>query len=87
MIAQAKVFYGFPGVLRCYSVMTPATASPDGFRLTTDFAKLFTVVFVVGGLGVMLSFALLLAGYITGAQGLVTKEPLPKGSGDNIEKD
>jgi hypothetical protein len=70
-----------------YSVMTLATASPDGFRLTSDFTKLFTVVFVIGGLGVMLSFALLLASYITGTQGSVTKEPLPKGSADSIEKD
>jgi hypothetical protein len=45
--------------------MTLVTASPDGFRLTSDFAKIFAVVFVMGGRAVMLSFALLLASYIT----------------------
>jgi voltage-gated potassium channel len=70
-----------------YSVMTLATASPDGFRLTSDFAQTLHGCLRDRGLGVMLSFALLLASYITGMQGLVTKEPFPKASADSIEKD
>lgn len=46
--------------------MILVTINSDGFKLTSDFAKLFTVVFVIGGLGVMLSLVLLLASYITG---------------------
>jgi hypothetical protein len=47
--------------------MTLGTASPDGFRLTSNFGKIFAAVFVIGGWAVM-SFALLLASYITVTQ-------------------
>jgi hypothetical protein len=49
-----------------FAVMTLATISPEGFALTSVVAKMFAVVYVIGGLGVLVSFALLLAGYISG---------------------
>ena len=47
-----------------FAVMTLATLSPEGFRLTSDFSKLFTAVYVLGGLGVMISFSVTIGGHI-----------------------
>ena len=49
-----------------FAVLTLATISPEGFRLTSDLTKLFTVVYVIGGLGVMISFAVVLGRHIVG---------------------
>jgi len=49
-----------------FAVLMLATLYPEGFRLTSDFAKLFTVVYVIGGLGVMISFAVVLGRHIIG---------------------
>ncbi|MDO6966536.1 potassium channel family protein [Rhizobium alvei] len=46
------------------STMILATITPEGFVLTSDMAKLFTVVYVIAGLGVMISFAVTLGRHI-----------------------
>ena len=41
-----------------------ATITPDGFALTAPISKIFTIVYVIAGVGVMISFAVTLAGHI-----------------------
>lgn len=47
-----------------FSVMTLATIAPEGFVLTSEFSKIFAIAYVIGGLGVMISFVMMIGRHV-----------------------
>jgi hypothetical protein len=50
-----------------FAVMTLATISPPGFTLTSDLSKVFMIVYVIGGMGAMISFVIAIGRHIVGS--------------------
>lgn len=56
-----------------FSMMTLTTVGSTDFTPQTDFGKIFTMVYMVAGIGIIIGFIIRLSAYIRGGRGAEKK--------------